>query len=348
MTAPSRSSYRYLRLCRIAAIRHRFGGSRRAAAPPSAIQQTDTTQHARLGKKLATTDSPAAARRRLRFALRNAREAKQLTQAEIADKLEWSVSKVNRIENGDVTISATDLRALISLLEVTDGTTVEELTSYARAARRRGWWDDPQHRPHLTDALRQLIQYEAEATAIRCFQPTLIPGVLQTAEYGRAVLEFWKDLPQETRVARLALRASRNRGLFGRSGGPQYLLLLDESVVLRHVGGPAVMAAQLRFVLNMIETAKLIVRVIPFVDGAVMSQVGDFTILDLAEDENAILYREVALDDNIRDAHEIVERYRRTFEQMWEVALTPDESTRLIEGHAAILTTSIERTKRNI
>ena len=81
-----------------------------------------------------TTDSPAAARRRLRFALRTAREAAELTQAEVADRLEWSVSKVNRIENGEVTISATDLRALMTLVGVTDQDTVEQLTAWARAA----------------------------------------------------------------------------------------------------------------------------------------------------------------------------------------------------------------------
>lgn len=289
------------------------------------------------GNGLSTTDSPAAARRRLRFALRAAREAADLTQAEVAERLEWSVSKVNRIENGEVTISSTDLRALMALLGVTDPETVERLTSWARTARSRGWWDAPEYRAHLTPAMRQLIQYEAEATGIRCFQPTIVPGALQTPEYARAVLEFWSELSEETRTARQAIRAERRRRLFDDSSAPPYHLVLDESVVLRRVGGAAVMAAQLRLLLDVIRTSKLYVRIIPLTAGAVVGQLGNFTVIDLYGDENAILYREVPPDDIIMDAHDVVQKYRQAFEQMWDVALSLEDSITFIEANAAML-----------
>lgn len=288
-----------------------------------------------------TTDSPAAARRRLRLALRAARDTAQLTQADVAERLEWSVSKVNRIENGEVTISATDLRALMALLGVTDWETVERLTAWARIARSRGWWDGPEFRAHLTPAMRQLIQYEAEATAIRCFQPTVVPGALQTPEYARAVLDFWIELSDDTRAARQALRAQRRSRLFDRPDRPQFLLLLDESVVQRQVGGPAVMADQLRSLLNMIRSGEIILRIVPLVHGANLGPTGGFMILDLEDYESAILYQEIALDDdNIRD-DDSVGHYRRVFERMWEVALSPEQSTALIEGHAAVMNASI-------
>jgi transcriptional regulator with XRE-family HTH domain len=288
---------------------------------------------------LTTTDSPAAARRRLRFALRNAREARQLTQAEVADSLEWSVSKVNRIENGEVTISPTDLRALLALLGITERASVEEFTNYARIARRRGWWDGPELRSHITPAMRQLVQYEAEAVAIRCFQPTLIPGVLQTPEYARTVLDFWSELSEDTRLARQAIRSERRARLFGGKSSTPYQLVLDESVVLRRVGGPALMAAQLRTLLDLMRTANLQVRIIPLAEGAIVGQLGNFTVLDLDGDENAILYREVARDDIIRDTHDLVQQYRQAFDQMWDVALMPEASTAFIEAHAAIMMT---------
>jgi transcriptional regulator with XRE-family HTH domain len=291
-------------------------------------------------------DSPAAARRRLRLALRKAREASGLTQAEVAEALDWSVSKVNRIENGEVTISLTDVRALLGLLGVTDAAQVDELTRDARTARRRGWWDEPGYRSHFTPALLQLTQFEAEATTIRCFQPTLIPGVLQTPEYARAILDVWKELSPETTHARQELRERRAGELFGRSPIPTYLLILDESVVLRHVGGPAVMAQQLRSLLESIKNQGVIVRIVPLADGASISSVGGFTILNLGEEENSILYQEAALGDGIRDAHDVVQRYRETFEHMWELAFTPAESTRLVEAHAANLLTSLDRAKR--
>ncbi|HEY7224299.1 MAG TPA: helix-turn-helix transcriptional regulator [Micromonosporaceae bacterium] len=293
---------------------------------------------------LGATDSPAAARRRLRFALRNARDEKGKTQAEVAAGLEWSVSKINRIENGEVTISPTDLRALMELLGVTEPATVELLTGYARAARRRGWWDGPEVRPHLTQAMRQLIQYEAEATAIRCFQPTLIPGALQTAEYARAVLDFWSELSEETRATRQVIRAERGRRLFDRPDRPLYLVLLDASVVQRQVGGPEVMAEQLRSVLAMIRAGTITVRLVPMIHGAMIGQAGNFTVIDLPEDENAVVYREMLIDDDhVRDDAETVERYRRVFEQMWDVALDPDESATVIDGNAATMSPSILR-----
>ena len=291
-----------------------------------------------------TTDSPAAARRRLRFALRTAREARQLTQADVADSLEWSVSKVNRIENGEVTISATDLRALMALLEVTDRETVELFTSYARTARSRGWWDGPEFRAHITPAMRQLIQYEAEATGIRCFQPTLVPGLLQTPEYARAILDFWVELPEETRTARQVVRAERRSRLFDRPDHPPFLLLLDESVIQRQVGGSGVLAEQLRLLVTMIKEGSLIARIIPLIRGASLGPSGGFTVLDLEGDESAILYREVGLgDDTFRDDKETVGQYRRVFERMWDAALTPDQTTALMEGQAAVLNPSIIR-----
>jgi transcriptional regulator with XRE-family HTH domain len=292
---------------------------------------------------LPATDSPAAARRRLRFALRAARDTAQLTQADVAERLEWSVSKVNRIENGEVTISATDLRALMELLGVTDPATADQLTTWARTARSRGWSDNPEFRAHLTPALRQLIQYEAEATAIRCFQPTVMPGALQTPEYARSILDFWVELPDETRAARQAVRAERRARLFERPGRPLFLLLLDESVVQRQVGGPAVMADQLRSLLAMIRDGELILRIVPLVHGANLGPTGGFMILDLEDYENAILYREIGLDDdNIRD-DDTVAHYRRAFERMWDVALSPEQSNALIEGQAAVLNASITR-----
>jgi hypothetical protein len=230
------------------------------------------------------------------------------------------------------------------LLGVTDHETVSTLTAYARVARQRGWWDDPDLRPHLTPALRQLIQYEAEATTIRCFQPTLVPGALQTPDYARAILDFWVELPEETRSVRQTVRAERHNRLFGRPDRPRYLLLLDESVVQRQVGGPAVMAEQLRALLAKIRSGEITLRIVPLIHGANLGPTGGFTILDLDEDESAILYREIGLDDdNVRDERETVEHYRRAFERMWDVALAPDASTSVIEASAATLNASIVR-----
>jgi transcriptional regulator with XRE-family HTH domain len=276
------------------------------------------------------SEPPAVARRRLRLAIRRVRESKGVTQSQIAEALEWSLSKVNRIESGDVTISSTDLRALLGFLGVTENETVERFADDARASRRRGWWDEPQYREHLTAATLQALQFETDATAIRVFQPTLFPGLLQTPDYARAVMDRWREtLAESARETRLAVRVRRSTQVFGRPDPPWYYLIIEESVIMREIGGPAVMADQLRNVIAVIESSSTIVRVLPLARSA-MSMLGAFTVFDLGDEENAVLYRESAWGDEIVHSSDEIGLHRQTFERIWHDCLTPEESLRLM------------------
>jgi transcriptional regulator with XRE-family HTH domain len=275
--------------------------------------------------------------------LRRAREAKNLTQQQVADALEWSLSKVTRIENGDVTISNTDLRALLELVDITDDDTITRFADDARASRRRGWWDEPHYRDHLTAATLQLLQFESEATAIRVFQPTLFPGMLQTQGYAEAVLAFWRDeLSDEARTARLEVRLNRAREVLDGDDPPKYLVILDESVAHREVGGPKEMAELFRELLVRMASPRVTVRILPYSEG-VMAQIGAFNILDLDEEENAVLYRESLNTDDIVHTSSEVQRHRRYFESMWERSLDPEASERVIQARLAALLTSLDR-----
>lgn len=175
---------------------------RRIAVPLSAASRTLARRvFGRCGVDRVTVgEQPAVARLRLRLALRRARNAKRLTQRQVASALEWSLAKVNRIEAGDVTVSTTDLHALLRLLEVTEPNRVDDLVVTARAARQRGWWDAPEYRAHLTPAMIEALQFEIEASAIRNFQPGLIPGFLQTHGYATAILaDLGRDLAEPVR-----------------------------------------------------------------------------------------------------------------------------------------------------
>jgi transcriptional regulator with XRE-family HTH domain len=285
---------------------------------------------------MAVGESPAAARRRLRIALRRAREAKGLTQRQVAESLDWSLSKVNRIEAGDVTVTGTDLQALLRLFDVIDPDRVEDLTTAGRAARRRGWWDRPEYREHLSPAMIQSIQFEAEATTIRSFQPSLIPGLLQTPDYAAAILHAPRAVLSPTVLAtRLEVRMLRREQLFGRPEPPPYLLVLDESVLLREVGGPRVMSAQLYDLLEMTRAGAVIVRVVPL-SYAAIHLIGLFVIYG-SDDEDVALYRESSLDDDVVYAPEVIRQHRQLFEQVWEGALSVEKSIHLIEARAATL-----------
>jgi transcriptional regulator with XRE-family HTH domain len=293
---------------------------------------------------MTTGESPAVARRRLRLALRRAREAKGFTQGEVAKRLDWSLSKVNRIESGDVKISSTDLQALLRLFEITDADQVSQLSADAKASRQRGWWDEPRYREHLTAPTMQLLQFETEANAIRVFQPTMVPGILQTPAYANFVVNFWtSDLPEATRAARLDIRMRRHQQVFDRPDAPHYYLILDESVTLREVGGAQVMADQLYALLAQARKPKLSVRVVPLAIAASLTMLGAFTVLDLGDEEDAVLYHESVIEDEIIHSSDLIRFHREKFEQMWEQSLDEDASARLIEARAAGMLSSLDR-----
>jgi transcriptional regulator with XRE-family HTH domain len=293
---------------------------------------------------MGSVESPVVARRRVRLALRKAREAKGLTQGQVADALEWSLSKVNRIEGGDVAVSNTDLRAMLELFDVTDAATVTRLIDDARASRRRGWWDEPSYREHLTAATLHLLQYESEATTIRAFQPTLIPGLLQSRAYAESVLGYWRDdVPDDALAARLEVRLRRAQQVLDKPDPPKYLVVIDESAVWREVGGRRIMAEQLQELLTRVSGPKVTVRILPFTDGGPMAQMGAFTLFDLGDEENAVLYRESLNSDDVVHSSTVIRRHRQYFEQMWDLSLDDEASERLIRARVATLLASLDR-----
>ena len=129
------------------------------------------------------TQGTAARRRRLRIELRAERDRTGLTQDQVAEAMDWSQSKLIRIESGAVGISTNDLRALLALYNVTDPGRIEMITNLAKAFRERAWWEE--YRDVVSKENQTFIGLEAEAGTMRYFQPLLIPGV--GAQGGDAV-----------------------------------------------------------------------------------------------------------------------------------------------------------------
>src|SRR3569833_301709 len=128
---------------------------------------------------------PTVGKRRLRAELRRLRTDRELTQELVATDMEWSLSKLIRIENGTVAISVSDLRSLLAYYAVHEQQRVDALLELARAAKRRMWWDE--YRPYLQPSLLTFVGFESDATRIECFHPVLLPGLVQTEAYSRAV-----------------------------------------------------------------------------------------------------------------------------------------------------------------
>ncbi|WP_275413053.1 helix-turn-helix domain-containing protein [Rugosimonospora africana] len=271
------------------------------------------------------------------MALRRAREAKGLTQTQIADEMEWSLSKVMRIEKGEVNISVSDLRALLDYLDVNDPAEVKQLLDDARAARSERRTAGSAFRQHLTTATQQLFQYETEAVAIRQFSLVLIPGLLQTEAYARAIFQNVlekESLSPETIETRIAIRLRRRESVLDRPDPPQYLFLLDESVLGRPIGGPHVMGEQLLALWQAAQDTSMLVRIVPLAAAPTLATLGSFMILDLDGEGNSALYREAFISDDISHNPAIVSRHRELFEDLWASSLTVEESADRIEGAA--------------
>lgn len=288
---------------------------------------------------------PAVSRRRVRLALRAARERSGLSQSEVSKKLGWSLSKVQRIELGEVAISPTDLRAVLEIYQVSDEGQIATLIEDARVARRERYWTTPEQRDHLTPGLVQLLQFELAATTIREFQSSLVPGLLQTHAFADATLVWYDlDLNDEQRRVRRDLRLERRRRVIESDNGSNYLLLLDESVLWRIVGDMETAADQFEDLAESALRPNVHIRVLPMDQGALLGMFGAFMMLYLSADPaDAVLYREwYTRDDLVEDPQEIL-YHRDVFEQHWNQALDEKASRALIQARVFELRARIAR-----
>src|SRR5689334_5249223 len=279
-------------------------------------------------------DSPAVARRRVRLAIRDARLAKGDTQTDVAEAMEWSLSKVMRIESGEVTISPNDLRPLLAYLGVRNRQVVDDLVQAAKASKsRRQWWDEPRFRDNLTPAVRQLIQYETEASEARHFCVALIPGRLQTDAYARQLLGHYSDeLSPEAMAVRLEARARRRDQLLSRRERPKIYLLLDESVLLRQIGSREIMGEQLSELSKYADEGWLTVRIAPFNKPA--PTLGPYELLYLGADDaqHAVMYRESELHDELVDDPGLTTRHRLVWDRFWFSSIDEENSAHLLHN----------------
>jgi transcriptional regulator with XRE-family HTH domain len=297
---------------------------------------------------MAEGDSPTVARRRVRLAIREARDAAGLTQSQVAEAMEWSHSKVIRIENGEVSISPNDLRPLLGYLGIQDKTAVAALVADARIARtrqRQAWYQVPQFREHLTPALLRLIEYEAEARAIRYYQVYFMPGPLQLPEYATALLsKYDEEIPAETIRVFVEARRLRREAILRRLGSLEIFMLLDESVLRRPIGGPTVFAAQLRELYRLSTDGHVSIRMIPFSADVPLTNNATFDLLSLGgdNDEGEVLYRESGLSDEIVEDRITTSRHHKRYQKIWQEAATEENTINFIRGQIKNLEANIK------
>jgi transcriptional regulator with XRE-family HTH domain len=272
-------------------------------------------------------------RRRLRTVLRTARERARMTQEQVATAMDWSPSKIIRIESGMVSISTNDLRALLDLYDVATPEQRSDLIVLARTARRPPWWAE--YRDSLSRAFIYYIGLEPNAAELRFFNGTLIPGLLQTEAYATAALAG--SAPREISEAdagyRLKVRMTRQVEFFDQERPPRLTVVLDEAALRRRVGGDDIMRDQLGRLVEIAELPHVTIRVIPFWHGAHSGTFGPYVIMDFHDPaaEPPVLFLEGALDDElVREKPDVVEKYREAFRRLTVAALDPEETIAII------------------
>jgi transcriptional regulator with XRE-family HTH domain len=275
-------------------------------------------------------DAPVQ-RRRLRGELRRARKAANLTQRDVAEAMDWSLSKLVRIENGSVGISTTDLRALLQHYGIADDAQVDRFVQMARAGKeQQGWWTA--YRESTSPQYTSFLGYENSASVIEQFEPMLVPGLLQNEDYARAILQELAGSASKERLDEwVELRMRRQEELFERPSPPEVTFVLHEAVLRPWVGGSDVMRRQLRRLLE--ETTKdyLTLEVVPFRAGAHPGMKGPFVLLQFEGAEEDVLFQENIRGDMIgREERAEIGDYRDAFARLRELAQKGD-ANRLID-----------------
>jgi transcriptional regulator with XRE-family HTH domain len=276
------------------------------------------------------SQDPMVQRRRLRLELREARKGAQLTQKDVAMALDWSPSKVIRIESGSVGISTTDLKALLQHYGVEDGQRIDTLVLMAKSSRTPSW---SQYRDLLNQSFITLLGHESSASTIRQHETAFVPGLLQLEEYGREIMSKVSQRTAEEVDRLWELREQRQR-LHDREDPPEMFFILDEAVVRRQVGGARIMRRQLERLREFADRSHVDLRVIPFDRGAHSGMLGPFVILEFLDsvDSDLVFLEDTRGDSVFRDEEDETAQYLAMFLGLEEEALSGEASKTLLNG----------------
>jgi len=267
----------------------------------------------------------AVARERLRSRLVELRRLSGLTPDAVTSRTHWSLSKLNRIETGAVTVQPLDAQALLQIYGVHDPGEVAALTDLAIAARRRQWWSGFQ----LESEVRDFVAYESTAARIIAYQALHIPDLLQTEAYARMALTAVAGKPDDPRVqSALELVMRRQTELDKRV---RLTAVLDGAVLERRIGGGAVMRAQLDRLVEVVAEQQVRLVVVPLAHGMMPGPGGGFELLEFAgaEDPDVVFVESPVRNLLVRDK-DVIAGYHDAADTLIDSGLTKDAAIREI------------------
>lgn len=271
---------------------------------------------------------PAVRRRKLGAELRALRSRAGLTSGEAARLVGWHQSKVSRIETGTSSTKPADVRLLLDAYGVDDAQLRELILALAGSVEgdgREHWWHA--YRGVLPPTYRDFISLESQASAMRTLETTVVPGLLQTPAYARAVTRAAVEGLDEDRLdALVEVRLARQDVL--RARPPLEMdAVLDEAVLRREVGGPEVMAQQLERLVEAARLPQVRLQVLPFSAGAHIGVTGPFVIFSFssASDLDVVVLDHLTSSLYL-DRKEDLQAYTEAFNALRAHALSPGDS----------------------
>jgi len=271
---------------------------------------------------------PTIARWQLARELRALREAAGITHADIAEVLGCSESKIYKIESGDVGIGRGDLLVMLDQYKDADETHRGTLLNLQKQGKERGWWVKF---GQLPNPYSMYIGLESAATAVKNFELAVIPGLLQTEDYARAIISAQRHSDTDDEIAkRVKVRLARQACL---TEDPplDFWTIIDESALRRQMGGKAVMRDQLHHLIEVSKLPNVTLQVLPFSEGSHPGTLGSLAILEFPDDVHSpVAYIETMAGDVYLEREDDLRRVTLTYTHMHAAALSKTKSVELI------------------
>jgi len=276
--------------------------------------------------------SPTVRHKRLTAELRRLRQESGLTRDEVATRFDWHPTKITRIETGQWTrLNLRDVRDLLDIYGVTDEVTRDALVQLARESRQKGWWHS--YGDVLPSEYANFIGLESEAASVRTYQQVLVPGLLQTEDYARSVIEAFRPGDSAEDIdRRVAVRHERQRRVTGERS-LQLSAVLGEGVVHQLVGDRRTTAGQLQFLAEAGDLPTVMIQVLPYAAGAHGAMVGSFEILGFPEPiDPDVVYLENMSSALFLEEPDAVARYVQVFDYLRAAALSPKATSDMLKA----------------
>ena len=273
--------------------------------------------------------SPTVLRMILGRQLQALREKAGLTYQQAAESIYASEWTLRRIEAGKGALKPLNIKSLLVTYGITDAREIDAFLGLARDASRPGWWHS--YSDVLPDWFKIAVGLEESASLIRSYEPQVVPGLLQTEGYVRAITAAsFPSEQEEESERRVALRLAR-QDLLNRPAPPEYWVMLEETALRRPIGGPDVMRRQIEHLIECAARPNITIQVLPFAAGWHPAMYGMFWIYRFPDDTMPdVVYSEGLTSAYYLNKTEETAKYTEALDRMAAQAATPDQSISIL------------------